>query len=144
MTRRQVCLTGSLLKNVDLAKELRGNDSTSADLDAILAEWRDRLGLRNWDIKIKWARQADLTSESCEGDVNYSRDSMKATIRILSEQDWYNLPFGLDPERTVCHELLHLLWGAVGPENGTETHVQFEQAINITAAALVALKRGEK
>lgn len=72
-------------------------------------------------------------------------DSRKlATIKIrLPECIGDDPPCNKDIEATLVHELLHIHFCAVQPRDRGPLNDAFEAAIDLTAEALVAAKRGE-
>lgn len=112
------------------------------NLAKIANKWRKRLGLHNWSVAISYQRRCYMDEKA--GRVNFVRSNMCATIDIIDPVDWPIGPHEEDTEQTVVHELLHLVWDAVTPDSDGETHIQFEQAINLTAAALVNADRRRK
>jgi len=108
------------------------------ELQALLVEWQERLRLQDWRLTVQFARYHEL-GEGKAGNIEWNIERRGARIKVLAEADV--APDGLivNPEHVLVHELLHILWchyDADGVEN-----TLFEQALNTTADALVALKR---
>jgi hypothetical protein len=113
---------------------------TQEELQALLEEWQERLGLENWDIRAKLTDCAELEPE-IKGDVHMCVASSEAKIRVLAPE-WWTGEFEHDPEKTLVHELLHCLWMQF--ENYKEDSLEYRmthQVVDRLAKVLVKLKR---
>jgi hypothetical protein len=113
-----------------------------AQLRAWCAEWQKRLRLQDWRIEVKWFALTD-PGESL-GNCRWNEARKMATIQVRKPEVISDEPaFNKDLEATLVHELLHLQFYAVQPRDHGTLNDVFEAAIDLTAEALVAAKRGE-
>lgn len=91
--------------------------------------WQNRLRLKDWHFKVSFVASFD---DDRVGDTEFLADTQSAEIYILKTGD--------DHEQILVHELLHLRFAIVHQDNNPT----FEFAIDSTATALVALRRGTK
>ena len=73
------------------------------ELETIVREWQERLGLATWDISVDWGV---MEEEEGRASVWRSRDYDEARIRFNRE---FRKLDTLGAHRLVVHELLHLL-----------------------------------
>ena len=109
----------------------------------MLKWWQKELYLRDWDIEIHTALPHEMEQNSRLGEVDYSAAAKEACIRICTPNPTLDDMVNQDIEFTIVHELLHLHHIASQRliECGTAEDVMHEIAINMTAKALVNLKR---
>jgi hypothetical protein len=112
--------------------------------------WRDRLGLRDWFIDVKYWTLHD--AEDKLGEVHSDFADRRADMRLLNAETpdarevWKRN--GNDPELVIVHELLHVVFRALGVGGGTYIRSRFnktvlaEQVINTLAKCLVDRRRG--
>lgn len=108
------------------------------DLDALLAEWQPDLRLQHWTITVQYTRRLEASAQN-----RYMLLSLKSKIEIVDPID-YNADYCNEPqdvERSLVHELLHLHFAGISPDNDSPLHVHEEQAVESLARAIVALKR---
>lgn len=113
-------------------------DPARPDLDALLAEWQPALRLQHWTITVQYTRRLEASAQN-----RYMLLSLKSKIEIVDPID-YNADYCNEPqdvERSLVHELLHLHFAAISPDNDSPQHVHEEQAVESLARAFVALKR---
>lgn len=111
-------------------------------------EWRERLGLQDWIIKLKYNCKCDeLENEDAVGEVEFMTVNKCAIIRIISKEEYDNKEFMLqyDFEKTLVHELLHIKFGLIEKkvtsyESAVAEDVR-HQLIDDLARALVMAKR---
>lgn len=105
-----------------------------------LAYWMRTLRIQDWAIEVRVERLSAM-GPGLLGQCIRDDNSRHARVRLLDPQDvdTEGLPSGDDLEVTLVHELLHVVFHAASDE--TEGRVAFEQAIDSTARALVALDR---
>lgn len=116
---------------------------TIEELDALLFEWQGRLCLTEWDIVLKIVRRSEFGEEDNQADVTYNEVSRQGIIRILDPIDWDNDLFNQDMEKSLVHELLHLMWRDFEPADGdSREHILWHSRLETTARIMVALKRG--
>ena len=110
---------------------------TDADVQAICRVWQERLRLQDWDIHCQLVRGFRLTEAVAE--VETSDPKRTAWIRVMNPADYHPdflLPY--DPERSVVHELLHILLRPIAQE--AETLAE-EQLVHQLSGTLVSLYR---
>jgi hypothetical protein len=82
-------------------------------------------------------------STNPSGFVRWAIEKKAAVIRILKADDYESsVSIPQDMERSVVHELLHLHFATVSPDEHPLAQIAQEQAINAIAQTLVDLKRG--
>ena len=102
--------------------------------------WQERLRLQAWDVKVKIASREVLPDKG--GEVQYIRHTQTAVIRLLDPSQYDPAcDFPLDLERTLVHELLHLLFSPLDTEDAAERLTTEEQAVHALSRALVELER---
>jgi len=114
-------------------------DAPRQDLDAILREWQAALRLQHWTITIQYTRRLGASAQ-----VRYFVNSLKAKIEVIDPID-YDADFCNEPqdaERSVVHELMHLHFAPISPDNDSPGHLHEEQAVEALSRAVVAIKRG--
>lgn len=99
--------------------------------------WKERLGLQNWEIALRVVRGKEI--EGNQGQCEYTPAILYATIKVLSPLDWideYHNKYAL--EGTMVHELIHLLFYSVCPEDKTSVeYYAIEQGITRIERALI-------
>jgi len=124
------------------------HESSSQEREAAVAKfvaqklqtWRDRMNLKNWDIRVQLA-MADQLEPKTLGNIHWDTDLKTATISVLSPED-YKLPYQAmldDMEFTIVHELVHLELASL-PRSAASRRVE-ERAVNEIATALMKLAR---
>ena len=103
-------------------------------LDRQLKTWQKRLGLEDWNLTLRLARQSEIDRNSW-GASEWDPESKSGTISVLDPRD-YNLKGGelrLDMECTIVHELVHI---QVSPLSAPNEHVR-EDVVNKIMVALL-------
>lgn len=110
---------------------------TDADVQAICRHWQARLRLQDWDIHCELVRGFRLTDAVAE--IETLDTKRTAWVRVMHPAD-YNPSFLLphDPERSIVHELLHLVLRPLAPENESLAE---EQVVHALSGTLVTLHR---
>lgn len=114
------------------------------DLTDLVRKWQPRLRLGNWKVTIQYRRIFDMGPQE-SGNCGWTIENLTAHINLIDPADFDpGLTLPQDTERTVVHELLHLLF-AGSKINANEEMERFilEQAITRIADLLVALDRGQ-
>lgn len=119
---------------------------TNEEAQDACKEWQKILRLQDWAVKVFIKRARDMSLEGGQGEVHWGLQSKSASILLLDPLDY---PPGLrqeqDMEKTLVHELLHLHSAPFDNfEYESLENTALEQAIDLTAEALVELKRGAK
>ena len=116
---------------------------TEEELQKLCKEWQERLGISEWRVKVKVSSMCDMPRQESAGCVSYTFDVYSAIIWILDKKDWRSTDFNHDMEKTLVHELVHILFipftGKL-KEDSLE-HSLMEVAVNKLAYALVNAKR---
>lgn len=117
--------------------------------EKLLNEWKERLGLQEWYIKLIYNCKATETDypDSAVGQTEWQTTNKSAIIKIISEQEHGGdriLPY--DFEKTLVHELLHIKFSIIDKRIDTYEGAVAEQVrhqlIDDIARALVMAKRG--
>ena len=111
------------------------------ELMDLCTEWQDVLAINDWEIGVA-INENKLKEQRKLGEVSYTSETAQALISILHPDNYPDVPFPYDMEKTLVHELLHLRFASVAPKKEHSTKgIAFERAIELTAKALVNLKR---
>lgn len=114
---------------------------TDEKLQGLMKEWVDRLGLQNWTIKLlTHQRPEDMTEKDTAGCVDYSECNRAARIELLGPEFYGNCVADYDEEKTLVHELLHLMMSLFFDGDALLERVA-HMILDDLAKALVAAKR---
>lgn len=119
---------------------------TKAEQETIAREWIMRLGLEKWKIKgMLDAAHEDFSSsdEIRAGETEWVAVTRQATIKILRKEAYAD-PEEYDFERTLVHELLHLVFAPFYPSTGDCLETVVHMTIEDLARALVDARHAEK
>lgn len=114
---------------------------TNAELRRLCREWQKRLRLQDWKVNARLGRWEVM---ECDGRIRAALPLKCADMMILDPKDSAarNSPWEYDLEATVIHELLHLHIETFAPrDQESPEYRDMEQAVELIAQALVALKR---
>jgi hypothetical protein len=117
--------------------------STQRKVGRLLAEWQRMLRLQDWVIQVRIVRQEEFGSHEIQGDLSRNLERREAMVRLLDPVDYS--PDSMVPEnmeRTLVHELVHLLLSGIGTKDGTPEALAEEQAVHSLDLALLTLRRG--
>ncbi len=110
--------------------------------------WRDRLGLRDWHIDVKyWTPEEDRLAAITPDFADRTAALGIMGARSPRERDIWKAN-GNDPELIIVHELLHIHFLSLGVKGGEYSRtrmskvVMAEQVINALAQCLVDRRRG--
>lgn len=109
----------------------------TATLESLCVTWQRILRLQDWSITVKQVERAELPDAS--GHADFLPNNKRAIIKIIKEEK-YDEEACMEPydgELILVHELLHVQYCEVDKENSPA----YEAAIDLTASALVALRR---
>ena len=110
---------------------------------ALLNEWKRRLGLQDWRIKLlPKCKPEDMEIENCAGCTEWCESIKTARIEII-DPDYYGdriVPF--DWEKTLVHELLHIKLCLVSDGVDKLQERVMHQIIDDLARAFVDAKGG--
>ena len=111
-------------------------------LEELLEEWKGILHLEQWDISLGIRRQKDFLEGDNQGEITFNRVECQAIIHILDPIDWVDIPFNQDMEKTLVHELLHIIYADFEPEDSDSLqYTLWHRSIDSMARVLVSLKR---
>lgn len=100
------------------------------------------LHLGQWDIELRRSRQVDFLEGDNQGEITFNRVECQAIVRILDPIDWVDTPFKQDMEKTLVHELLHIIYADFEPEDSNSLqYTLWHRSIDSMARVLVSLKR---
>ncbi|HEX4275810.1 MAG TPA: SprT-like domain-containing protein [Bryobacteraceae bacterium] len=106
------------------------------ELEELCRQWQQVLRLLDWKITVRIRRMRDM--DECFGRARVRHRFKEADVEIADAVDRGDAQ--PDLEQTLVHELIHLHFHLATPEGGDSLCV-FEQGIDLTAWALVNLKR---
>ena len=105
----------------------------------LLNEWKQRLGLFDWIIKVKLVEPHEL-SEDSDGECEYIKIIKSAVIRILRPKYYGDRIIKYCAEKILVHELLHCKLAMFGDDDGIEPLLH--QTLDDIARALICAKYG--
>jgi hypothetical protein len=107
----------------------------------LVHEWKNRIGLRDWDVKVDIVRYFELIDEEALATVTYKVSKKQAVIKLRDPNDIEpNKHFPINMEMSIIHELLHLHFAPLGI---TADNLHEEHAVNALTLALFDLKYQE-
>lgn len=115
---------------------------TEEKATALFNEWVKRLHLGEWDIDFQWRVLAkNMNEPDSTGCTSANVVGRQAIIQMVDPVDYPDSPFYYDYEKTLVHELLHLVFWDMD-DSGDDlrdklTHIMVERL----ARALVNAKR---
>lgn len=114
------------------------DDKTAKQL---LDEWKNRLGLQEWNITFfPFCKQDEMEDEGV-GCTSWQEVIKVAKIMILDESYYLNYIIPFDFEKTLVHELLHLKTCLISDTDNELQERIAHQLIDDLARALVDAKR---
>ena len=119
---------------------------TKAEQEAIAREWIMRLGLEKWKINcmLDAAPEDFLSSDEIRaGEAEWVAVTRRATIKIRRKEAYADQE-EYDFERTLVHELLHLVFAPFYPSTGDCLETVVHMTIEDLARALVDARHAEK
>lgn len=109
---------------------------------ALLDEWKIRLGLFDWHIKLyPKCKPDEMEIEDVAGCVSWQECNKTAKIDILNPKYYGNRVVPFDWEKTLVHELLHLKLCLVSDQVEEFQSRYMHQIIDDLARAMVDAKR---
>ena len=110
----------------------------------LLAEWKSRLGLSDWEIVVNEnVSPYNMETLGVAGECIWDEVHKAATINLCDERDYGDRVLPFDKEKTLVHELLHIKFCMIEGENET-VNCLTHQLIEDLAKALVKAKRAER
>lgn len=110
--------------------------------ERLMHEWKNRLGLQDWRIKLAdHRRPEDMTLQDVSGDVDWTESTKTARIEILDEQFYGDRIVPYDYEQILVHELMHLKLSLVSDMVNDLQARYMHQIIDDLARAFVDAKR---
>lgn len=108
----------------------------------LLEEWKIRLGLYDWHIKLyPKCKPDEMDLEEVAGCASWQESNKTAKIDILKPKYYGKSVVPFDFEKTLVHELLHLKLCLVADDEETFQGRYMHQIIDDLARALVDAKR---
>lgn len=112
--------------------------------ESLLAEWKERLGLTEWRIKlVDNCKPEEMMIENCAGCTDWSEAIKTARIEIIDPQYYGKRIVPFDYEKTLVHELLHLKTCLVSDQVDALQARYMHQMIDDLARAFVDAKRAQ-
>lgn len=112
-------------------------------MDHLLEEWKCRLGLLDWTIKLT-TNAHRLPDDDCCGHTEWSETGKCAHIYLLHPDEYGDRVVPYDEEKTLVHELLHLKFSLLDNQTESLQGRILHQLIDDMAKALVAAKRAQE
>lgn len=110
--------------------------------DELLAEWKERLGLHEWRIKlVDNCKPEDMMLDDVAGCTEWVESSKTARIEIIDPAYYGKRIVPFDWEKTLVHELLHLKTCLVSDRVSDLQARYMHQMIDDLARAFVDAKR---
>ncbi len=112
--------------------------------EALLCEWKERLGLQEWRIKLfDNCKPDEMTVDNVAGCTDWSEASKTARIEIIDPKYYGERIVPFDYEKTLVHELLHLKTCLISDSVNDLQERYMHQMIDDLARAFVDAKRAE-
>lgn len=112
------------------------------DHEKLLAEWKERLGLHDWRIKlVDNCKPEDMFMEDVAGCTEWGEAGKTARIEMLDPQYYGERIVPFDWEKTLVHELLHLKTCLISDQWDALQVRYMHQMIDDLARAFVDAKR---
>jgi hypothetical protein len=120
---------------------------TEEELAILGRWWQEKLKLQQWEIVFQLVpkKHTSFVDIDCQARVFWKRAGLQAQVMLMRHEDWASEEFPHDMEKSLVHELLHLVFAPFAAEGeDTEMDIAQEQAIQIISRALIDLKRAGK
>lgn len=112
------------------------------NMDALLVEWKHRLGLDDWHIVLEQeCSPNDMTLSGVQGECERDEVNKCGVIRVLCEKDYGNRILPFDKEKVLVHELMHFKFVFLEMNENELQNRLVHQYIDDLARALVDAKR---
>lgn len=110
--------------------------------EQLLEEWKNRLGLQAWRIKLKDNMvPEDMIADDSTGCVDFVESVRSARIEIMDKKYYGDRIVPYDWEKTLVHELMHLKLSLLDNSGSDLQDRLLHQYIDDIARALVDAKR---
>ena len=124
---------------------VKGDAGEMNEHESLLNEWKERLGLHDWIIKLNDnCAPDDMTLADCSGCTEWTECGKTAVIQMLDEKYYGERIAPFDWEKTLVHELLHLKTSLVSDHVDDLQERYMHQMIDDLARAFVDAKRSGK
>lgn len=111
---------------------------------ALVRYWIRALGLTDWTIKVRLKCKPDeFGARDRSGEAEYQTVIKCAAIRVIDGSCFTPRVRAFDEEQVLVHELLHLKFALIYPENEGTRATATHQLIDEMAWALVRARRTE-
>jgi hypothetical protein len=104
-------------------------------------EWQKILGIQDWAVIVSILRHDNMPIHDTAGSMTIRKLKNIGNMALLDPIDHVNLAVPIDMEKTVVHELLHLVLSPLKIDDAQND--EEEVVIEKLSSALVALKRGQ-
>ena len=104
----------------------------------LLNEWKTKLGLFDWIIKIKICEPHEMLLEDVDGECEYTAITKSAIVRIIKPNYYGNRIIKYCAEEILVHELLHCKFSLFDDEDKLEKLLH--QTINDIAKSFICAK----
>ena len=112
------------------------------NVQELLVEWQNRLGLQEWRIKLVTnCKPEDMALENCAGCTDWTESNKTARIEIVDPKYYGERITPFDFEKTLVHELLHLKTCLLSSHVDDLQERYMHQMIDDLARAFVSAKR---
>lgn len=109
---------------------------------SLLLEWKQRLGLMDWRIKlVDNCEPEDMSLRDVAGSTEWTESVKTARIEIMDPKFYGDRIVPFDYEKTLVHELLHLKFSLISLDVGDLQTRYVHQIIDDLARAFVDAKR---
>lgn len=110
--------------------------------EALLEEWKERLGLHDWRITLNDnCHPDDMSMKNCVGCTDWTEAKKTARIDMLNPVHYGERIVPFDWECTLVHELLHLKLSLLSNDESNLQDRYVHQIIDDLARAFVDAKR---
>lgn len=105
------------------------------ELNAALRYWKRTLRIEDWDITARF-RRAHQMQPGAVGDCQIDLQNKTARVSLvpfIDHDESYPIPY--NAQRTLVHELLHVVMARVKPESNEELEVVINQLSRVLVGA---------
>lgn len=114
---------------------------TEKEATRAVEKWQNVLGIRDWGVNVRLARARDMPLPNAQGVIDATNKKCMATIYLLDSADYNpDCVVPQDMEKTIVHELLHVLLKPLGISNDLD--LEEEVLIEKLSSALIGVDRG--
>ena len=114
---------------------------------ALLTEWLDRLGMRDWAVMLQSdVDPSDMSIQNALGCTSWEESTKSAVIQIVNPAKLEGLTREFDYEQILVHEILHLKTSLLSSreEEDTLSDRVLHQIVDDLARAMIDLKHKKR